>query len=447
MQLIKKDVLGVDGGAVTVRIEQTDDLWHLFNLVVSGDRVRTATERKIHKELASGGTSSTRVKLNLTIIVESVDFDAEAPRLRLSGRNAEKNEHVQLGAHHTLEIPLQRTVELAKAEWDAVALERLEVATDTTRNADVAVLVAQPGIAHLCLITRSLTLVRAKIVVPIGRKNRRDAGQMDRSTEKFYEALLQAVLRHVDFGVVKSLFVGSPGFLADEFITYMWAQAAKRDDAAPLAAHRAKVVRCKASSGFKHSVREVLADSEVAQQLAGARATTEIAALETFLKALAQTDGDGSGRAVYGYGHVRAACDIGAVADILLTDELFRSTSVSTRRQYTRLVEDARAAGAGVHVFSSMHVSGEQLKKMTGVAATLRFPLPEQVLADAVAEARAHAEAQRETGGTAASRGPSAGPSSMNAPAATAALVHDSDSDDDGNVVPLVMPRAGLLDL
>ena len=30
-----------------------------------------------------------------------------------------------------------------------------------------------------------------------------------------------------------------------------------------------------------------------------------------------------------------------------------------------------------VFVFSSMHVSGEQLDQYTGVAATLRFPMPE----------------------------------------------------------------------
>lgn len=33
--------------------------------------------------------------------------------------------------------------------------------------------------------------------------------------------------------------------------------------------------------------------------------------------------------------------------------------------------------GGLVYVFSSMHVSGEQLDKFTGVAATLRFPCPD----------------------------------------------------------------------
>lgn len=35
------------------------------------------------------------------------------------------------------------------------------------------------------------------------------------------------------------------------------------------------------------------------------------------------------------------------------------------------------AAGGKVFVFSSMHLSGAQLKNLSGVAALLRFPLPE----------------------------------------------------------------------
>ena len=33
--------------------------------------------------------------------------------------------------------------------------------------------------------------------------------------------------------------------------------------------------------------------------------------------------------------------------------------------------------GGTVLIFSSMHISGEQLNQITGVAAILRFPLPE----------------------------------------------------------------------
>lgn len=40
-------------------------------------------------------------------------------------------------------------------------------------------------------------------------------------------------------------------------------------------------------------------------------------------------------------------------------------------------VPGVREAGGEVFVFSAMHVSGEQLGKLTGIAAILRFPLAE----------------------------------------------------------------------
>jgi protein pelota len=428
MQILRKDVSAKDGsGSVKLMLEQTDDLWHLFNLIAQGDRVRTTTERKVHKELASGATDSKRIKLNLTVVVEKVDFDAEASELRLSGRNVEENEHVKLGAFHTLELQLHRAVQLSKEVWDSVALARLADAADATKDADVAVLVLQAGVANLCLITPSLTLSRAKIVVPMPRKGRRGDGACAKATDMFFETVLQAVLRHVDFAVVKALLVGSPGFVADDFLTYVWAQAAKRDEVRALFfPHRSKMVRCHASCGFKHAVREVLADPAIATQLASTRAAAEIAALDGFLAMM----GRDSGRAVYSYGHVRAACDNGALSTLLITDELFRAQAVGVRRQYVSLVEDAQAAGAQVFIFSAMHASGEQLAKLSGVAAVLRFPLPDELLSEMAA--------QRAGGGDGTAEALAVGQAALEAAGG------ELSSDDDGDG-PLALPDVGVL--
>ena len=44
-----------------------------------------------------------------------------------------------------------------------------------------------------------------------------------------------------------------------------------------------------------------------------------------------------------------------------------------------QLAERVKDKGGKVHIFSSMHVSGQQLNNYTGCAAILRFPLPEIV--------------------------------------------------------------------
>ncbi len=61
----------------------------------------------------------------------------------------------------------------------------------------------------------------------------------------------------------------------------------------------------------------------------------------------------------------------------MVADKLFRINNIAKRKKYADLVEGVRAAGGEALVFSSMHVSGEQLNNLSGIAAVLKFPLPE----------------------------------------------------------------------
>ena len=70
---------------------------------------------------------------------------------------------------------------------------------------------------------------------------------------------------------------------------------------------------------------------------------------------------------------------------LLISDSLFRINSVEKRARYVSLVDGVVEAGGEALIFSSMHVSGEQLTQLTGIAAILRFPLEE--LADEDIEA------------------------------------------------------------
>lgn len=77
-----------------------------------------------------------------------------------------------MGAYHTLDLELNRKFTMRKTLWDSVALERVDMACDPAANADVAAVVMQEGLAHVCLITPSMTLVRSKIDVTIPRKRK-----------------------------------------------------------------------------------------------------------------------------------------------------------------------------------------------------------------------------------------------------------------------------------
>ena len=372
MKLISKNVDKDGEGSVSLVPENTEDMWHAYNLITEGNFVSGSTIRKVQTESATGSSNSYRVRTVLTICVENIDFDTQACVLRLKGRNVEENKYVKTGAYHTLDVEQNRKFTIIKAKWDSVSLERVDTACDATQHADVAAVVMQEGIAHICLITSNMTIVRAKIDQVIPRKRKGNISQHEKGLTRFYENIMQGILRHINFDIVKCVILASPGFVKDQYMDYMIEQAVKSDNKVILE-NKSKFLLVHASSGFKHSLKEVLAEPAVVSRIADTKAASEVKALETFYTIL-QTD---PSRAFYGKKHVITANEAQAIETLLISDKLFRCQDVALRKEYVELVETVKESGGDVKIFSSLHVSGEQLEQITGIAAILRFPMPE----------------------------------------------------------------------
>uniref|UniRef100_U5EV94 Protein pelota homolog n=1 Tax=Corethrella appendiculata TaxID=1370023 RepID=U5EV94_9DIPT len=372
MKLVSKNVDKAGDGCVVLIPEEPEDMWHAYNLIAEGDQVRSSTIRKVQNETATGSSSSSRVRTTLTISVETIDFDTQACVLRVKGRNIEENQFVKMGAYHTLDLELNRKFSITKSEWDSIALERVDMACDVTQNADVAAVIMQDGLAHICLITSSMTLVRSKIDMPIPRKRKGSVQQHEKGLAKFYDAVMQGIIRHVNFDVVKCILIASPGFVKDQFFEYMFQQAVKTDNKV-LVENKSKFMLIHSSSGFKHSLKEILQDPAVVVKMSDTKAAGEVKALENFYTILQSEPS----KAFYGKKHVFKAAEAQAIETLLISDNLFRCQDVATRKEYVNLVDMVRDSGGEVKIFSSMHVSGEQLSQLTGVAAVLRFPMPE----------------------------------------------------------------------
>lgn len=160
--------------------------------------------------------------------------------------------------------------------------------------------------------------------------------------------------------------------MKDQYFQYVFEQAEKLDQKV-LLENRSKFLLVHSSSGFKHSLTEVMQEPAVTSKLQDTKALAEVKSLQDFFQML-QTDPD---RAYYGFKHVQRAADAQGVETLLVTDELFRSQDISQRAKYVSLVDQVRDNGGVVRIFSSLHVSGEQLGQLSGVAAILRYPMPD----------------------------------------------------------------------
>jgi len=313
--------------------------------------------------------------MTLTLQVEKTDFDPSASSLHINGRVTVENPYVKLGGYHRIDLEVGRNFTLGKKEWDLIALERINDACDVGKKAEVGAIVAQEGLANICLITEHMTIVRQRIEMTIARKGRGTTSHHEKGLGRFYEQVYHATLDHFDLNTVKVILVASPGFTNQAILNHIMTQATLAGNKTLLQA-RSRFLLVHSHSGHRHALQEILSLPEVASQLKETKYARETLMLQKFWKMLQ----DDELRAWYGEAHVSLAVDRGAVGALLLTDELFRSSSVVKRKRFVQMVEDVRAQGGEVLIFSAMHESGKQLQGLTGCAAILTFPMDVEIL-------------------------------------------------------------------
>ncbi|OBZ70313.1 Protein pelota [Grifola frondosa] len=394
MKLMGKHIEKDRSGHVTLRPEDDEDMWHLYNLIQEGDHVRAPAIRRVQNVSATGSTQSHRIRLNLTLDVSRVTWapstsasadsstskDTEnnsanpTAALQISGRVTSENPHVKLGAFHTLDLEANRDVRIEKdaGGWDSIALGRVEESCVPGRGAEVGAVVCGEGTATFCLLSEHMTVVLQRLEVPIPRKISTSSSAHEKGLERFYSSLYASFLRHIPYSSpsLRVIVIASPGWVRDAVFDYIMAEASRTSNKVLLAA-RNKFIKIHINSPHVHSLVEVLKSPEIAAQLKETKFAREGIALDKFFKML----GSDEMRAWYGPDHVALAADRGAIGTLLISDELFRASDPTLRKRYVRIVEGVRRQGGEVLIFSSMHESGQQLNQLTGIAAILTYPL------------------------------------------------------------------------
>lgn len=385
MRLLRK-VQHPDGSIeVRVSVGTPEDLWHLYNFVVSGDIISTKTRRKIPRENALGTLAAESKVLTLDIEVQQISFTPD--ELRIQGVNRRENDYVKLGAHHTLAVhsfPPQE-VTVTKKEWDRIFDERLKDACDEAGRADTAAVLLDFGEAQVTLVTPSFVHVKARISVTIAKKHKSDGSARDKSIVRFFKQVLDAIVTHIDFEKTKLVLLCSPGHVREEFYSYVRqvTQGSEQGPLRELMLNLNKFVLVKVSSTTISGLREALSDPGVAQRMQSTKCVDDIRVWETFQQTMTR-DPD---RCVYTPQFVYHAAMAGAIGALMISDNVFRSDDPVERHFFLSLANFVRQSGAAtVNVFSSQHVTGEQLTQLGSVAATLLFPCPDLEEQEVVAD-------------------------------------------------------------
>lgn len=356
MKVLRRDL---KRGLLNVLPENYDDLWHLYNVIFPGDKIRAATTRKVKPEVElARPIKGKRVSMTVWLDVESVKLDKATNRLRVHGTILEGAEKWEVrGLHHTINVIPGKTVTIAK-RWLKSQLARIREA-------------ARRGVfsAYVVAIDDERCGVASISNYNIGRMTdiRSDlSGKMYKGDRKavigrFFKRSLDALRRDYKRGI--PIVVVGPVFPRREFVLYL-----KEKD--PELGSNILGERW-AGSGGKSGIREVLRSGALDKVVGHIRLVKE----STVVNELLARMGSGIHKVTYGLDQVIKASSYGAVEQLLVADKFLREASDEDRNEIEEMMRDVEKRRGAVTIISTEHEAGQKLLNLGGIAAFLRFAL------------------------------------------------------------------------
>ena len=96
---------------------------------------------------------------------------------------------------------------------------------------------------------------------------------------------------------------------------------------------------------------------------------TETKLVENLIENISKDNGLGT----YGDAEVKKAAQFGAIEHLLITDKKLREGSEEDRRRMDNIIRDTEKTRGAFHIVSTEHPAGEQLHRLGGLGAILRF--------------------------------------------------------------------------
>lgn len=326
MKLLKTDR---SEGYARILIENTDDLWHLKDLITPGSRLKALTQRT-----KLDGREKKTVKLAL----EAEKTDYREDRLRVTGEIVEGAEDIELG-YHTFNLEPENEFEIWKeftdAEWQK--LQELE----EKRSYQVLFCLVEKGNAGFFMVEESGIKDLSKVEKNIPGKMYAD----QKTGENFYDEVRTVLERSGEN--VDNIVLAGPGNQKNKVYNSLSDEL------------KQKTFKQDTSVTGKTGLHEAIKRGALKKVVENARIGEEAQAVEEFFEEL-EKDGD------VDYGDpVEDLAEMGAVEKLIITQE--------KNREKPGIAKTVEQQGGDIQVVHTDHESGKRLEKFGGIAAILRY--------------------------------------------------------------------------
>lgn len=313
-------------GFVRIKVENSDDLWYLEQVVGKGDEVKKRTMRT----MLDG-----REKKSVVLKLRTEKTELQEDRFRITGEIVEGAENIELG-YHTFNVEEEDELSIWKEfnESDWKVLEKAE----SNHSYRVLFCIVEDGKADFYE-------VRESGITGLSKVSENIPGKMyeDQKKPSFKDDVINVINRTREG--FDAVVIAGPGFFKNNLVNEM-------DDTSNIFVRDTSVT---GETGLNEAIKRG-ALKEVVNE---SRISEETAIMEDFFQLLEKDE-----KVSYGE-PVKKLVEQGAVEKLLLTPEKYREEQETVKK--------AEQTGAEVLKVHDDHEAGERLKNLGGIAAILRY--------------------------------------------------------------------------
>jgi mRNA surveillance protein pelota len=342
MRIIKYDARSE---TLSLEPENFEDLWHLMKIVNKDDIVISKSIRRFRSE-GEARSAGEKKEVTVELLVDRAELHKHANILRVIGKiiGGFPEEYIQKGSFHTIDIEPGYVYKLRKLQWTTYEKDRLKDAQKSAKRPTIRIVIMDDKLANVATLRGYGVDFDFEMQ---SRTSKRDDAYEEKIRRYFAE--IEKVIADS-----KKVLVAGPGFTTESFRDYL-----KNRNPALLK----KVTIEHTSTAEKSGVYELVKSGAIKKMTKEDRVSTEFEKMEKFMA----EKGKGSGLAVKGEDEVREAISYGAVGELFVLDDFVRKDP--------SILDEAKAKGVAITVFTSEEEPWKRLKKFGGLVGILRFKI------------------------------------------------------------------------
>ncbi|HYX56639.1 MAG TPA: mRNA surveillance protein pelota [Nitrososphaeraceae archaeon] len=359
--MIIKEAKESSGKAYFVIPEDADDLFTLRRIIENGDHVFADTTRVIKrvKEYARPDKGE-RIKVRVSIRVESIGLDDMVDRLRITGiiTNTD-NELVPRGTHHSLTVQVGDTITIDKnRKWNDVETNILKRSGNSTNFILVAIDAQEAAVAK---ISGTHLKIIPNIYSGQSGKRYQHAAKNNPNIEIFFEDIaktIQSMFSAADNNAIIIIF--GPGETKRRFYN--------------LLVNKQKLEKGKVSiiDGVDVAGEDGIFVFLRSSAIKEAMSSSKLASVSSILDEIMRLVHNSEAKYAMGMQEVSNAASIKAIEYLVFSDSIFKTTDENDIVKLLNLIE---SHGAKSFAVDSSTDIGWRVSSLGGIVALLRYSI------------------------------------------------------------------------